>query len=141
MKLTRLFAVSITLLAVLIAAMLGRILWDEWWQYRAVRDGVHTLQLVQHAMRAAEQLSVERGPVNGVLGDAAPPDPVKAARLRSARAATDLAPICMPRWRPVRRRTARRWPRRRACPRRWRRRAPRSTGWPPRRRPSARRPA
>ena len=91
MKLTRLFAVSITLLAVLIGAMLGRILWDEWWQYRAVRDGVHTLQLVQRAMRAAEKLSVERGPVNGVLGDAVPPDPAKAARLRGARAATDLA--------------------------------------------------
>lgn len=91
MKLTRLFAVSITLLAVLIGAMLGRILWDEWWQYRAVRDGVHTLQLVQRAMRAAEKLSVERGPVNGVLGDAVPADAIKAARLRTARTATDQA--------------------------------------------------
>ncbi|MFA9216196.1 MAG: diguanylate cyclase [Sphingomonadaceae bacterium] len=91
MKLTRLLIVATTLLATLVCAMLGRILWGEWNHYTAASDGLHTLQLVQRAMTAAEKLSVERGPVNGVLGDPLPGDPAKQARLRTARAASDQA--------------------------------------------------
>ena len=92
MKLTRLFAYSIALLSVLFTAMLGRILWDEWNKFGAARAGVHALQLAQHAMVAAEKLSYERGPVNGVLGDASqPPDPAKRQRLLLARADADRA--------------------------------------------------
>jgi diguanylate cyclase (GGDEF)-like protein len=91
MTLTRLLALATTLLAVLVCAMLGRILWGEWNNYRAAADGLHTLQLVQRAMTAAEKVSFERGPVNSVLGDALPGDPAKRTRLAAARAASDQA--------------------------------------------------
>jgi diguanylate cyclase (GGDEF)-like protein len=91
MRLTRLFAVSMAVLALLVGAMLSRILWGEWNNYRAARGGLHALQLVQRGMVAAEKLSFERGPANAVLGDAVPPDPAKRARLASARAASDQA--------------------------------------------------
>ena len=91
MKLTRLFALATTVLAVLVGAMLGRILWGEWNNYSAARNGLHTLQLVQHAMIAAEKLSYERGPVNSVLGDGLPADPAKRSRLMRARDASDRA--------------------------------------------------
>ncbi len=91
MKLTRLFALATTVLAVLVGAMLGRILWEEWNNYSAARTGLHTLQLVQCAMVAAEQLSYERGPVNSVLGDGLPTAPAKSIRLGHAREASDRA--------------------------------------------------
>jgi diguanylate cyclase (GGDEF)-like protein len=91
MRLTRLFALSMAILALLVGAMLGRILWGEWNSYRAARSGLQALQLVQRGMIAAEKLSFERGPVNAVLGDAVPPDPAKRSRLALARAASDLA--------------------------------------------------
>ena len=91
MRLTRMFAVSMAILALLVGAMLGRILWGEWNSYRAARAGLHALQLVQRGMIAAEKLSFERGPVNAVMGDAVPADPSKRARLAVARAASDQA--------------------------------------------------
>ncbi|MBA5637297.1 diguanylate cyclase [Duganella sp. LX20W] len=91
MRLTRMFAVSMAILALLVGAMLGRILWGEWNSYRAARAGLHALQLVQRGMVAAEKLSFERGPVNAVMGDAVPADPTKRARLAAARAASDQA--------------------------------------------------
>ncbi|MES2164773.1 MAG: GGDEF domain-containing protein [Pseudomonadota bacterium] len=91
MRLTRLFALTGAVLAVLVCGMLGRLLWGEWEHYRAAGSGHHTLQLMQRAMIAAEKLSFERGPVNAVLGDHVPADPAYRARLLRARADTDQA--------------------------------------------------
>ncbi|ELX12057.1 diguanylate cyclase domain-containing protein [Janthinobacterium sp. HH01] len=91
MRLTRLFTLASAVLALLVCGMLGRLLWGEWEHYRAAGTGHHTLQLMQRAMIAAEKLSYERGPVNAVLGDRAPADPARRARLLRARADTDLA--------------------------------------------------
>ncbi|RFP08461.1 MULTISPECIES: diguanylate cyclase [unclassified Duganella] len=91
MRLTRLFALTGAVLAILVCGMLGRLLWGEWEHYRAAGSGHHTLQLMQRAMIAAEKLSFERGPVNAVLGDHVPADPIYRARLLRARADTDQA--------------------------------------------------
>ena len=91
MKLTTLFTLATTALAVLVCAMQGRIVWGEWNNYHAARDGLQALQLVQQSMLAAEKLSFERGPANAVLGDGLPADPAKGARLAAARAASDAA--------------------------------------------------
>jgi diguanylate cyclase (GGDEF)-like protein len=91
MRLTRLFGVAGAVLALLVCGMLGRLLWGEWQHYSAADSGRHTLQLMRHSMVAAEKLSYERGPVNGVLGDRAPADPARREGLLRARAATDLA--------------------------------------------------
>jgi diguanylate cyclase (GGDEF)-like protein len=91
MKLTTLFALATTALAVLMFAMEGRILWGEWQHYRAAQGGLYALQLVQQSMAAAEKISYERGPVNGVLGDGEPADPAKRAGLAAARLASDQA--------------------------------------------------
>ncbi|MCU6498066.1 sensor domain-containing diguanylate cyclase [Rugamonas sp. A1-17] len=91
MRLTRLFALTGAVLALLVCGMLGRLLWGEWLHYRAAGTGHQTLQLMQRAMVAAEKLSFERGPVNAVLGDRVPADPAYRERLTRARADTDLA--------------------------------------------------
>ncbi|NRR32108.1 diguanylate cyclase [Oxalobacteraceae bacterium] len=91
MKLTRLFAASIAILALLSSIMLGRILWGEWNNYSNARVALRTLQLVQKSMLAAEKLSFERGPVNGMLGDALPHQAVRVDKLAAARAASDRA--------------------------------------------------
>ncbi len=91
MKLTRLFAVSIAVLALLSSAMLGRIVLTEWNNYGAAADGLRILQLVQKSMLAAEKLSFERGPVNGMLGDALPHQALRLQRLAAARGASDRA--------------------------------------------------
>lgn len=91
MKLTTLFTLAGCALGLLVCAMQGRILWGEWNNYQAASGGLQALHLVQHSMRTAEKLSLERGPVNAVLGDDVPPDPAKQARLGAARAASDAA--------------------------------------------------
>ena len=91
MKLTTLFALASTALAVLVCAMQGRILWGEWQHYRAAQGGLYALQLVRQSMAAAEKISYERGPVNAVLGDGEPADPAKRALLTRARSASDQA--------------------------------------------------
>ena len=57
MKLTTLFALASTALAVLVCAMQGRILWGEWQHYRAAQGGLYALQLVRQSMAAAEKIS------------------------------------------------------------------------------------
>jgi len=91
MKLTTLFTLATTALALLVCAMAGRILWGEWQHYQAAQGGLYALQLVRQSMLAAEKISYERGPVNAVLGDGEPADPAKRARLNMARSASDQA--------------------------------------------------
>jgi diguanylate cyclase (GGDEF)-like protein len=91
MKLTRLFAVSIAVLALLSSAMLGRIVLTEWNNYGAAADGLRMLELVQKSMVATEKLSLERGPANGLMGDALPHRALRLQRLAEARGASDRA--------------------------------------------------
>ncbi|MBJ7310163.1 diguanylate cyclase [Rugamonas sp. CCM 8940] len=91
MKLTRLFAVSIAVLALLSGAMLGHIVLTEWNNYRAAADGLRMLELVQKSMLATEKLSAERGPANGLMGDGLPHRALRVQRLADAREASDRA--------------------------------------------------
>ncbi|HEX4326192.1 MAG TPA: GGDEF domain-containing protein [Burkholderiales bacterium] len=91
MKLTRLFAISTVVLVTLIGLMLSRIIFAEWSTYQSSRAGLVAMQVAYKAMVLAEKVSFERGPTNGVLGDADTPDPAKRARLAKARADSDAA--------------------------------------------------
>ena len=52
-------------------------------------DGFAAMGLVNRALVAAEKVSFERGPANGVLGDGDRRDSAKLARLVKARAVSD----------------------------------------------------
>ena len=91
MKLARLFAFSTALLALVVVAMFGRIMLSDWQKYRDSEAGLLSMELARKAMVAAEKVSFERGPTNGVLGDGVPADPAKAQRLALARQRTDAA--------------------------------------------------
>jgi diguanylate cyclase (GGDEF)-like protein len=91
MKLSRLLTLSTAVLALLVCGMLAHITRDAWLHREATGAGLQALRLTQAAMLAAEKLSLERGPVNAVLGDQHPADPQRRASLQDARAATDQA--------------------------------------------------
>ncbi|MDB5803130.1 MAG: hypothetical protein JWN73_452 [Betaproteobacteria bacterium] len=91
MKLTRLFAISTAVLVTLICLMLSRIIFAEWSAYQSSRNGLEAMQVAYKAMVLAEKVSFERGPTNGVLGDADQHDPAKRARLAKVRADSDAA--------------------------------------------------
>lgn len=88
MRLSRLFAINTAILSTLVGVMLSWIIFDEWQIYRSARDGLGEIQTAYMAMVVAEKVSFERGPANGVLGDAQH-DPAKLQRLKKARAASD----------------------------------------------------
>lgn len=85
----RLIAVGLVLVVLVGVARLVSL---EWWQFeqsRLARQSVHKLRVT---LVAAEMLSRERGPMNGLLGDLRPAgDPVLRERLQQARARTDEA--------------------------------------------------
>jgi len=91
MTLNRLLTLLTAVLALLVCGMLALFARGAWMDYSGAGAGLQALRLTQLAMVAAEKLSYERGPVNAVLGDRQPADPARQARLRQARAATDLA--------------------------------------------------
>lgn len=91
MRLTRLFALSLLIVALLVSALIGSIVVEQWQHYRATRAALQSMELARRAMVAAEKVSYERGPANGVLGDAAPADPAKRERLARVRADSDAA--------------------------------------------------
>ncbi|WP_051078285.1 sensor domain-containing diguanylate cyclase [Leeia oryzae] len=91
MKLARLFAISLFFLMVLIALLLSHIMIGDWHRYATAREGLDAMQLVTKAMVAAEKVSFERGPSNGLMGDDIPHNPERSRRLFSARRASDQA--------------------------------------------------
>jgi diguanylate cyclase (GGDEF)-like protein len=91
MKLTRLFAIAMVTLALLIVAMLGRILQGEWQDYRTSEDGLQGLQLVYQSMRVAELVSAERRPATRMLVEESPQSPAAVAALATARRTSDAA--------------------------------------------------
>lgn len=71
--------------------MLSLMVFSEWRTANATADGLGAMKLVNKALVAAEKVSFERGPANGVLGDADRRDPAKLARLAKARGVSDAA--------------------------------------------------
>jgi signal transduction histidine kinase len=78
-------------LVALIGAMLSRIILVEWDTTESTMAGLVAMQRASQAMVVAEKVSFERGPTNGVLGDADQPDPLKRQRLHSVRQSSDNA--------------------------------------------------
>jgi len=79
------------LLILTTALLAGRAALAEWDNYQcaaAAQNGVAQLRL---ALAAAEMVSRERGPANGMLGDGTPPQPQRRLALAEARARTDSA--------------------------------------------------
>jgi diguanylate cyclase (GGDEF)-like protein len=91
MKLTRLFAIAMCTLALLVVSMLGRILQGEWQDYQDSRQGLRGLEMVRKAMVVMEKMSVERGPANTMLGEEAPQDAAARQALAEARLRSDEA--------------------------------------------------
>lgn len=79
------------LLLALIGLLLSRIVYTEWRTVHATEAGLAAMRVAYKGLVAAEKVSFERGPANGVLGDADRPDPAKRHRLALARAASDRA--------------------------------------------------
>jgi len=85
----RLIAVG---LVVVVLVGVARLVSLEWQQYKQSSVARQAVQKLRVTLVAAEMVSRERGPMNGVLGDLSPGgDPVLRERLRLARARTDLA--------------------------------------------------
>lgn len=85
----RLIAVGLTLVVLVGVVRLVALEWRQFDQSRVAKEAVHKLRVT---LVAAEMVSRERGPMNGVLGDLSPGgDPALRERLRQARARTDAA--------------------------------------------------
>lgn len=85
----RLIAVG---LVVVVLVCVTRLVSLEWRQYEQSSLARQAVQKLRVTLVAAEMVSRERGPMNGVLGDLSPAgDPVLRERLRQARARTDAA--------------------------------------------------
>jgi diguanylate cyclase (GGDEF)-like protein len=91
MRLARLYSAATLALLALVGVMLSQILSAQWRELRASEEGLQVIEIAAKAMIAAEKVSAERGPANGVLGDGHPPDAIKAKRLADARRASDEA--------------------------------------------------
>lgn len=85
----RLIAVGLVLIVLLGVVRLVGLEWHQFEQARLARLSVQKLRVT---LLAAEMVSRERGPMNGVLGDLSPNgDPELRERLQQARARTDAA--------------------------------------------------
>ncbi len=91
MTLTRLSTLVTVVLLALISMLLSGIVFSEWQTAHATEGGLEAMGLVNKALVAAEKVSFERGPANGVLGGGDRPDPAKSARLAAARLVSDTA--------------------------------------------------
>ncbi len=91
MKLIRLFAITATVLALLIGLLLARIVYVEWANYQSARAGLAALEVARKAMVATEKISAERGPTNSMLGADLPSDPRTIALLHKRRGESDTA--------------------------------------------------
>lgn len=85
----RLLAVGLVLV---VLAGVVRLVSLEWAQFEQSRHALHSVQRLRVALVAAEMVSGERGPTNGMLGDRTPHgDADLAARLAQARERTNVA--------------------------------------------------
>jgi len=91
MSLSRLLSLLATLLALATATLVGRMAVTEWQTVQRATASLKAVSQLHLALLAAEMVSRERGPTNGVLGDASPPRPERLQALTEARARTDRA--------------------------------------------------
>jgi signal transduction histidine kinase/CheY-like chemotaxis protein/HPt (histidine-containing phosphotransfer) domain-containing protein len=91
MRLGRLFLLTLAAILALTAILAGDVVLDQWRSYSQSRHGAEAAREFAAGLYAAEKLSVERGPTNGVFAA----DPANAAewaqRLSRARGDTDAA--------------------------------------------------
>lgn len=91
MSLSRLLRLLAALLALATAVLVGRMATTEWQTLQRASASLKAVDQLRLALLAAEMVSRERGPTNGVLGDVSPPRPERVAALTEARARTDHA--------------------------------------------------
>jgi diguanylate cyclase (GGDEF)-like protein len=87
-RLLRLLALALAMTMLVLLARVAHTAWRNHGQASTAQQGVQHLRV---ALQAAERVSRERGPANGVLGDVGPPTAPRAAALAEARAHTDRA--------------------------------------------------
>lgn len=87
-RLLRLLAALLTLFTLL---LVGRLAATEWQTYQRAVAGRVAVDQLRHALAAAEMVSRERGPTNGLLGDGLPTQPPRRSALDEARVRTDAA--------------------------------------------------
>ena len=71
--------------------LLARVAHTAWRKHGQATTAQQGVQQLRVALQAAERVSRERGPANGVLGDVGPPTAPRAAALAEARGHTDRA--------------------------------------------------
>jgi diguanylate cyclase (GGDEF)-like protein len=91
MSLTRLLRLLAALLTLSTAVLVARIALVESRNQALANEGRVAVADLRQALAAAEMVSRERGPTNGVLGDDSPPQPQRRERLAEARGRTDAA--------------------------------------------------
>jgi len=91
MSLSRLLRLLAALLALATAVLVGRMATTEWQTLQRAGASLKAVDELWLALLAAEMVSRERGPTNGVLGDISPPRAERVAALTEARARTDHA--------------------------------------------------
>jgi diguanylate cyclase (GGDEF)-like protein len=91
MTLSRLLRFLAALLVLATIMLVGRIAMTEWHAYERAADSLQNVGQLRLALQAAEMVSRERGPTNGVLGDDTPAQPERIAALTQARGRTDQA--------------------------------------------------
>ena len=91
MSLSRLLRLLAAILTLATALLVGRIASVEWQNAVRAAEGRTAVADLRQALAAAEMVSRERGPTNGVLGDDTPPQPQRRALLAEARSRTDAA--------------------------------------------------
>jgi len=91
MLLSRLLPLLAALLALTTAALVGRLSVTAWQSDERAAVSLQSVKQLRLALVAAEMVSRERGPTNGMLGESLPPRPERVQALREARARTDSA--------------------------------------------------
>ena len=91
MSLTRLLRLLAAMLTLATALLVGRVATVEWRNQDRAAQGRAAVAQLRQALVAAEMVSRERGPTNGVLGDDTPPLPQRREHLAEARARSDTA--------------------------------------------------
>jgi len=91
MPLRRLFRLAALLLALATAMLVARVAAHEWQAWRRAVNGAQAVADLRLALLATEMVSRERGPANGLLGDAASAAPQRVQTLAEARQRSDRA--------------------------------------------------
>ena len=91
MRLGRLFAVSMAVILALTIMPAAYISFTAWRDYARSEVAFDAMATFSKVLKAAETVSVERGPSNALMGSSAQNDPAWTDRLKAVREATDTA--------------------------------------------------